>query len=133
MSLETETVLDRRMLRRRLGWWRGLAVVAVLLAIGVAASVANESVSSTKQIARVSIEGMITENRDQLRMFKKIAEDKNVAGVILYVNSPGGTTAGGEALFEAIQNVTKSKPVVAQFGTVAASAALIFKVRPSGS
>lgn len=125
MSLETEAVLDRRLLRRRLGWWRGLAVVAVLLAIGVAASVASENVSSTKQIARVSIEGMITEDRDQLRMFKKIAEDKKVAGVILFVNSPGGTTAGGEALFEAIQNVTKSKPVVAQFGTVAASAAYI--------
>lgn len=125
MSLETEAVLDRRLLRRRLGWWRGLALVAVLLAIGVAASVASENVSSTKQIARVSIEGMITEDRDQLRMFKKIAEDKKVAGVILFVNSPGGTTAGGEALFEAIQNVTKSKPVVAQFGTVAASAAYI--------
>lgn len=125
MSLETEAVLDRRLLRRRLGWWRGLALVAVLLAIGVAASVASENVSSTKQIARVSIEGMITEDRDQLRMFKKIAEDKKVAGMILFVNSPGGTTAGGEALFEAIQNVTKSKPVVAQFGTVAASAAYI--------
>jgi len=125
MSLETEAVLDRRLLRRRLGWWRGLAVVAVLVAIGVAASVASDSVSTKKQIARVSIEGMITEDRDQLRMFKKIAEDKNVAGVILFVNSPGGTTAGGEALYEAIQNVTKTKPVVAQFGTVAASAAYI--------
>lgn len=125
MSLETEAVLDRRLLRRRLGWWRGAAVVALLVAIGVGASVANESVSTKKQIARVSIEGMITEDRDQLRMFKKIAEDKNVAGVILFVNSPGGTTAGGEALYEAIQNVTKTKPVVAQFGTVAASAAYI--------
>lgn len=125
MSLETEAVLDRRLLRRRLGWWRGAAIVAALVAIGVAASVANESVGSTKQIARVSLEGMITEDRDQLRMLKKIAEDKNVAGVILFVNSPGGTTAGGEALYEAIQNVSKAKPVVAQFGTVAASAAYI--------
>ena len=35
MTFETETVLDRRRLRRRLSLWRGLAVVAVLLAVGL--------------------------------------------------------------------------------------------------
>lgn len=127
MSLETETVMDRRLLRRRLGWWRGAAVVAALLALGLLLFSSDDmTVSGTsKQIARVSIQGIISEDRDQLRMFKKIADDNRVAGVILFVNSPGGTTAGGEALFEAIQNVSKKKPVVAQFGTVAASAAYI--------
>ncbi len=127
MSIETETVLDRRLLRRRLGWWRGVAVIVALLGLGLLMFSGDQvgSVTGSKQIARVAIEGMITEDRDQLRMFKKLAEDKRVAGVILFVNSPGGTTAGGEALFDAIQAVTKSKPVVAQFGTVAASAAYI--------
>jgi len=41
------------------------------------------------------------------------------------VNSAGGTTAGGEALFEAIRELAKTKPVVAQFGTLATSAAYI--------
>jgi protease-4 len=48
-----------------------------------------------------------------------------VAGVILFVNSPGGTTAGGEALYEALRDLAKRKPVAAQFGTVATSAAYI--------
>jgi len=56
---------------------------------------------------------------------RDIAENKQVAGLILFVNSPGGTTTGGEALFEAIRNVAKDKPVVAQFGTIATSAAYI--------
>ena len=43
----------------------------------------------------------------------------------MFVNSPGGTTTGGEALFEALRELAKAKPVVAQFGTVAASAAYI--------
>ncbi|MDX2205984.1 MAG: signal peptide peptidase SppA [Hyphomicrobiaceae bacterium] len=126
MTLETETVMDRRLLRRRLGWWRGAAVVAALLAIGLL-MVGPESVNvaGSRQIARVSIQGFITEDRDQLRMLRKIADDSRVAGVVLFVNSPGGTTAGGEALFDAIQNLAKKKPVVAQFGTVAASAAYI--------
>jgi protease-4 len=43
--------------------------------------------------------------------------------VIVYINSPGGTATGGEALFDALRGIAKSKPVVAQFGTVATSAA----------
>ena len=81
--------------------------------------------SERRQIARVTIEGLITEDRDLLRLLKQIGESKQVAGVILFVNSPGGTTAGGEALFEALRELAKTKPVVAQFGTVATSAAYI--------
>ena len=47
-----------------------------------------------RHIARVNIEGIITEDRDQLTMFKKIAKDKSVEAMILFINSPGGTTTG---------------------------------------
>jgi protease-4 len=127
MTLETETVLDRRRLRKRLSLWRTLAVIAGLLAVGfmLFSSVERTGLLGTRQIARVSIEGVITEDRDLLRLLKKISESKHVAGVIVAINSPGGTTAGGEALFEALRDVAKTKPVVAQFGTVATSAAYI--------
>jgi protease-4 len=127
MTFETETVLDRRRLRRRLSWWRGLAVVAGLLAFGFLsfASAERTGLTSGKQIARVTVEGLITEDRDQLKLLQKLAENNQVAGVILFVNSPGGTTTGGEALFEAIRNLAKAKPVVAQFGTISTSAAYI--------
>ncbi|KAB2914314.1 MAG: signal peptide peptidase SppA [Hyphomicrobiaceae bacterium] len=127
MTFETETVLDRRRLRRRLSWWRGLAVVAGLLAFGLIAYSSAEGVGlvQSRHIARVSLEGLITEDRDQLKLLKKLGENKQVAGVILFVNSPGGTTTGGEALFDGIRTLAKTKPVVAQFGTVATSAAYI--------
>ena len=126
MSLEIEAALDRRRLKRTTSFWRVAAIVAVALAIGAFAFAGTGgSLSTQKQIARVTIEGMITEDRAQLRMLKRVAEAKHVAGVILVVNSPGGTTTGGEALFEALRRISASKPVVAQFGTVAASAAYI--------
>jgi protease-4 len=127
MTLETEAVLDRRRMRRRLSLWRTLAVIAGLLAIGLLlfSSADRAGLLENRQIARVTIEGMITEDRDLLRLLQKIGESKQVAGVIVAVNSPGGTTAGGEALFEALRDVAKTKPVVAQFGTVATSAAYI--------
>ena len=127
MTFETETVLDRRRLRRRVSWWRALAIIAAVVVLGVVSAKTAEQAGFTesRHIARVSLEGMITEDRAQLKLLRDIAENKQVAGVILFVNSPGGTTTGGEALFEAIRNVAKDKPVVAQFGTVATSAAYI--------
>jgi len=125
MSQETETVLDRRQLKRSLTLWRVLAIVAVVAALGALGIAGAGGLPERKQIARITVEGMITENREQLAMLKRIAEADHVAGVVLFVNSPGGTTTGGEALFEGLRRIAEKKPVVAQFGTVAASAAYI--------
>ncbi len=126
MSLETESVLDRRNLKRRLGFWRGAAIAAAVIASAtVAARWAPVGLADQKQIARITIEGVITEDRDMLRLMRRVAENKNIEAVILSINSGGGTTTGGEALFEAIRNISNAKPIVAQFGTVAASAAYI--------
>jgi protease-4 len=125
--LETETVLDRRRLRRSVSFWRAAGIGGLALAAGAMAFGGDKltTLSGKKQIARVSIEGTILEDRDQLKMLKDIAAADNVSGVLLYINSPGGTTTGGEALYEGLRDVAKKKPIVAQFGTVAASAAYI--------
>ena len=125
--LETETVLDRRRLRRSVSFWRGAGIAGLALALGALTLGSDKfsKLTGEKQIARVAIEGTITEDRDQLKMLKDIAEADHVAGLLLFVNSPGGTTTGGEALYEALREVAKKKPVVAQFGTIAASAGYI--------
>lgn len=125
--LETETVLDRRRLRRSVSLWRAAGVAGITLALGLMVLGGDKlaGLSAKKEIARIAIEGTITEDRDQLKMIKELAEEDNVAGVILYVNSPGGTTTGGEALYEELRKLNEKKPVVAQFGTVAASAGYI--------
>ena len=54
---------------------------------------------------------------------KILKESDEVKAVVLRINSPGGTTTGGEALYLRIRELADKKPVVAVFGTVAASAA----------
>ena len=118
--LETETVLDRRRLRRSVTLWRAAGIAGLTLALGALVLGGDKlaSFGGTKEIARIAIEGTITENREQLKMIKDIMDEDRVDGVILYVNSPGGTTTGGEALYEALRKLNEKKPVVAQFGTV---------------
>ena len=127
MTQETEGILDRRRLRRKLGLWRGLAIVAGMLALGALALIGTGAKDLVKQdqIARVTVEGMITEDRKQTELLKKLTAADHIKGVILFVNSPGGTTTGGEALYQNLRNLAAKKPVVAQFGTIAASAAYI--------
>ncbi len=127
MSLETEIILDRRQLRRRLSLWRGLAITALVFAIGGYLLSADETsgVLAQKHIARVNITGTIIEDRPQLELLRKVRDAENVKGVIVFVNSPGGTTTGGEAIYEELRLIAATKPVVGQFGTVAASAGYI--------
>jgi protease-4 len=128
MSLETEALLDRRRLRRLLSFWRVAAIVAAvvaLLALAGSSGALRGTLGTSPQIARMTLEGVITDNRDQLRLMKRLANNDSVKAVVLFVNSPGGTTSGGEAMFEAIRNISGKKPVVAQFGTIATSAAYI--------
>jgi protease-4 len=127
MTTDVDTVIERRRLRRRLTVWRGLAIAGLVLAL-FAIGAAGDRLSGqfgTKQIARVAVEGTILESRDQLELLRRIGDADNVKAVLVFVNSPGGTTTGGEALFGALRELAKKKPVVAQFGTVAASAGYI--------
>lgn len=124
MTTQIETILERRRLRRRLSVWRALAVGALVLALFVFGAVGDRmgEMFGSDQIARVAIEGTIVESRPQLELLKRIGKSEHVKGVVIFVNSPGGTTTGGEALYEGIRELAAKKPVVAQFGTVAASA-----------
>lgn len=124
MSSNADGMIDRRRLRRKLTFWRVAAVVIAMAALTyfTVRLFGIDSVVGNDHIAKVRVEGTILENEDLLERLKLIAESERVKGVILTVDSPGGTTAGGEAIFEAVRRISESKPVVAQVGTLAASA-----------
>lgn len=125
MSTETEAWLERRALARRLGWWRAAAVLAGLaLVLGLLyqADPGNLVRKYQTHVARLEITGVIAENDWWLEQLAAAAEDERVTALIVHINSPGGSTYGGEALYRAIRKVGEVKPVVAVIGTVGASA-----------
>jgi len=127
MTLTADQIVDRRRLRRKLSFWRVLAFVAIAVAliVGIVLVAGRDSfpVFAPPQIARVNISGFITEDRNQLEILDKVASSDAVKGVIVAIDSTGGVTAGGEALYEALRRVADKKPTVATMGTVGASAA----------
>lgn len=127
MATEAELIIDRRRLKRRLTFWR---VAAILLFIGgllaLAASFGGFDLSKRQDhIARIRITGLITGDQPTLDLLEDIAKAGHVKGLIVRIDSPGGTTAGSEALYEAIRKIAKDKPVAAVMDTVAASGGYI--------
>lgn len=125
MNSSVETVLDRRQLRRKLTRWRvaalGLAVIVILVAAG---RFAGDAGTLTPHIARIEIGGLITGDRDTLKLIKS-AEDSKAAALIVQVASPGGTVTGSEHIYDELRRVAAKKPVVAVVDTMAASGGYI--------
>lgn len=124
MVTRADDMIDRRHLRRKLTFWRVLAILIAATGIGVAATwlYGEEAGIASNHIAKVAITGTITEDEELLDRLEKIRKSPAVKGVILSIDSPGGTTVGGEAIFDAVREIAAEKPVVAQVGTLAASA-----------
>ncbi|MGJ0510519.1 MAG: signal peptide peptidase SppA [Methylocystis sp.] len=128
MSAPTDYLIDRRRLRRKLGWWRMAAIAAAGFAFVVMLSRVTGADSTDKltpHIARLSLQGMILGDKDTLELIKKIGESSQAKAVLLTIDSPGGTTTGAEKLYDELRRLNEKKPVVAVVGAVAASGAYI--------
>jgi protease IV len=122
---QAEMIVDRRQMKRRLLRWRAVAVVAALLALGSLFWTGGDLKKYSDHIARVRIDGLITGDQNTLDLLDEIAKSKKVKALIIRIDSPGGTTAGSEAIYEQIRKISKDKPVVAVMDTVAASGGYI--------
>src|SRR6187431_3453533 len=128
MSLDSDVIVDRRRIRRKLTFWRVVAAVvaiAAIVAVGLVATPAGRaSLTSSGSIARINIEGLIRSDQQRVEALERLEKSQAVA-VIVHINSPGGTTAGSEQLYDALVRLKAKKPVVIVVEGLAASGGYI--------
>ena len=127
MSLDTDLIVDRRRMRRKLAFWRVLAViVAIAAVVGLAVTARRGEVLAVggDYIARVKITGLIRNDQDRVDSLDKLAKSSAKA-VIVRIDSPGGTTAGSEQLHNALRRVAAAKPLIVVVDGLAASGGYI--------
>ncbi len=126
-GIERDLYEERRRKWRRSGFWRGIGFMVLLLGglVWWAVSRAESEFPTGAHIARISINGIITQDRHREEVLAKIAADDDVKALIVWINSPGGTVVGSEILYESLRAVAAEKPVVAQMAGVAASGGYI--------
>jgi protease-4 len=130
MSLDADTIVDRRRMRRKLTFWRVFAVLLAICAV-VAAGVALRMPGSgmlTGQpgasIARVTISGLIRTDQQRVEAIERLGNSRAQA-VIVHINSPGGTTSGSEQLHDSLMRLKQQKPTVVVVDGLAASGGYI--------
>ncbi|MBV5272053.1 MAG: signal peptide peptidase SppA [Afipia sp.] len=128
MSLDSDVIVDRRRIRRKLTFWRAVAalgVIAAVVAVAVVVSPSGRSaISGSNAIARVKIDGLIRSDQTRVEALERL-EKSSAAAVIVHINSPGGTTAGSEQLYDALMRLKAKKPLVVVVEGLAASGGYI--------
>jgi protease-4 len=128
MSLDSDVIVDRRRIRRKLTFWRvtaALVAVAAIVAVAVIATPGGRgALTASGSIARVSIEGLIRSDQNRVEALERL-ENSRSAAVVVHINSPGGTTAGSEQLYDALMRLKAKKPMVVVVEGLAASGGYI--------
>jgi len=97
---------------------------------GIAAAVALSrrggelAEASGNYIARVKIQGLIRGDEDRVESLDRLGKSR-VRAVVVHVDSPGGTTAGAEQLYQALRQLAEKKPTVVVVDGLAASGGYI--------
>jgi protease IV len=130
MSLDADTIVDRRRMRRKLTFWRVLAVlvaICAVVAVGAALRAPGTSVltgAPGSSIARITITGLIRGDQERVEALERLGKSRARA-VIVHINSPGGTTAGSEQLHDSLLRLKEKKPLVVVVDGLAASGGYI--------
>ncbi len=130
MSLDADHIVDRRRMRRKLTFWRifaiALAIAGIFGLVSALSSPDSKFAAATgPYIARVSIEGLIRTDRERVEALEKLGRSSYAKAVVVHVNSPGGTTAGSEQLYDALKRLKEQKPIVVVVDGLAASGGYI--------
>lgn len=141
---DRENVFFVQKKRKPFGWKKGLLifVIAIIVIVGIALLIwikgdkDKEIDSKSDYIGEIYVEGEISETSDSgllsnssynhqwtLDRIEEMKEDKNNKGIILYVDSPGGSVYASDELYLAIKDYKKEtkRPVYSYMASMAAS------------
>jgi protease IV len=126
MSLDADSIVDRRRMRRKLTFWRVSAILIAIVAVAGAAYALTPArwYSPGHYIARIKIQGLIRNNQERVEALDRLAKS-HARAVIVHIDSPGGTTAGSQQLFDSLRALQAKKPMVVVVDGLAASGAYI--------
>ena len=122
-TMKSPEHLQRRRRRvQRIALWS----VLLLLLLGVINFWAGVGFQRGEaRIALITVDGVILGSRSFVEQIERYREDKNIAGMVVRVDSPGGGVAPSQEIHQALRRFREAgKVLVTSMGSVAASGGL---------
>ena len=102
-----------------------LFLMLVLLALVGISSISSEWIEeqgAENRIGVIDITGLISDSQHIVNQVKKFSQDKRIRGIVLRIDSPGGSVGPSQEIYDEILKARKSgKIIYASMGTLAAS------------
>ncbi|MBT3921347.1 MAG: signal peptide peptidase SppA [Nitrospina sp.] len=112
---------QRSFLRSVFRFCAGLLILVVLIAMG-SVLIPDRWKTPSGDIALIHIQGMLMDSQDIVRQLSDYRHNKEVRGILLRIDSPGGAVAPAQEIYNEIMKLrAEQKTVYASMGTVAAS------------
>lgn len=98
-----------------------LAFVAIMVSNLGPRSGNKKIFGSGDSIGVLELKGVIADSKRFIEDLDKFVESSSVKGIIVRINSPGGSVAPSQEIYQAIRAANQAKPVYASMGSIAAS------------
>ena len=128
MSIEAEVFEQAKKRARRRGFLFALILVFLVLVTLITINSFLELERRSPHIARIKIDGPISNDINFNRLIYDLGENPNVKALIVHINSPGGSVVGAESMFVALSQISKEKPSVSVLGETATSGGYLIAV-----
>ena len=97
------------------------ALVFFILTFSLLIFLAKFSKKNESYFSRIEIKDVIFENKELLDKIDLLNYEDNLKGIIVSINSPGGTIVASQELYETFKNLAEKVPIVVSMKDVAAS------------
>ena len=85
----------------------------------------NNNITPKNFIAKVHLEGIINDKNELIKKLNDINQNKNIKGLLIIVNSPGGTFVSSKEILDALEKISIKIPTSAYMREMATSGAYL--------
>ncbi len=113
-------------LRRRIPLWIWVVLITILVFVivvrlGSSAVSGERGFSFGEKVGIIRLNGPIIGSEQIIHEFNSFKDRSDVKAIVFRINSPGGTVAPSQEIYEKVKNINLQIPVVISVGNLAAS------------
>lgn len=105
-----------------------IGIIFFVVVYGLGFFRGSNSLGLTAKVGVIPIEGVISDAKEIIDQIKEFDENVKICAVVLRLDTPGGSVAPSQEIYQAVLELRKKKKVVASMGSVAASGGYLIAV-----